>query len=307
MRQVLTSLLFAAALAVSAAERDRAPEIGAIKTSGTVLESPDGAVVAWTEASDPEGGAVSWRWELYADTPDFEKNLSSATAKAGIAGSIVSGQGTPSVVAKLPSAGAYRLCAFVSDAAGNASHASVSVRLPSGADDAALPAAEMPRAVYRDGSAASWFASGYMGNRDALSLDEMCHETPHDGATCLKVEYSAKDGWAGVYWQDPANDWGDLPGGANLSKATALEFYARGERGGEKATFFMGGITDKRFSDTCRAELKDAVLSREWTRCRIPLAGLDLKRVKSGFGFVLAADGAPVTFYLDDIQYIAER
>ena len=120
------------------------------------------------------------------------------------------------------------------------------------------------------------------------------------------ADYLDHIGWAGIFWQNPANDWGDKPGGVNLSKATTLVFRARGLRGGEKVTFFMGGLKDKAFNDTAEARLPDVILKKEWTRYRIPLDGLDLSCVKTGFGFTLGNDGDPFAFFLDDIQYVAD-
>ena len=59
--------------------------------------------------------------------------------------------------------------------------------------------------------------SGWMGNAKAMKLEESCTTRPHAGKTCLRLEYQAKDGWGGIVWQSPAGDWGDRPGGWNLS------------------------------------------------------------------------------------------
>ena len=145
-----------------------------------------------------------------------------------------------------------------------------------------------------------------MGNTRALKVNENCDENPYKGDTCIHIDYLDHIGWAGIFWQDPANDWGDKPGGRNLTGATTLVFRARGLDGGEVVTFFVGGITDKPYSDTARAELKDVRLKKEWTRYRIPLDGLDLSQIKTGFGFTLANDGEPFSFFLDDIKFIEE-
>ena len=145
-----------------------------------------------------------------------------------------------------------------------------------------------------------------MGNTRALKVDTNCTEDPFEGETCIRVDYLDHIGWAGIFWQDPANDWGDRPGGRNLSKAATLVFRARGRDGGEKVTFFIGGLKDKPYSDTASAKLENTVLKKEWTRYRIPLDGLDLSTIKTGFGFTLSNDGEPFSFYLDDIKYVAD-
>jgi hypothetical protein len=158
--------------------------------------------------------------------------------------------------------------------------------------------------VYADGTTARPYTpSGWMGNQSAITLDANCSENPHTGATCMKLEYRAPSQWAGVIWQNPPNDWGDKPGGDNLTGATALVFWARGANGGEKVKFVFGVIKPgKAYSDTASGEL-EVVLTKEWTRYSIDLTGKNLERIKTGFGWTLAGQGKPVTFYLDDIQY----
>ena len=52
--------------------------------------------------------------------------------------------------------------------------------------------------------------------------------------------------------------------------------------------------------------MKDIVLKPEWTRYRIPLDGLDMSRIKTGFGWIVGNPGRPITFYLDDIAFTAD-
>ena len=86
-----------------------------------------------------------------------------------------------------------------------------------------------------------------------------------------------------------------------------MEFYVRGASGNENVSFMLGVIEgDKLYRDTAKAELKDVRLTTEWQKMRIPLNGRDLSRIKTGFGWSLAGQGKPVTFYLDDIRYVAE-
>jgi hypothetical protein len=51
----------------------------------------------------------------------------------------------------------------------------------------------------------------------------------------------------GVVWQSPAGDWGEKPGGWNLTGAKRLVFKARGAKGGETLGFQFGLLgKDKR-------------------------------------------------------------
>jgi len=169
---------------------------------------------------------------------------------------------------------------------------------------ASLFAAELPVKVYSEnGDKLSWIPSGYMGDTGAVSMDPGCTDKPHAGNTCLKVGFNKNDGWAGVFWQDPANDWGDRDGGKNLTGAKKLTFWARGKNGGEKVKFGFGGLSkDKKFYDTAKGETS-VTLGKEWKQYSMDLSGKDLSRIKSGFMWVIAGQGSPVEFYLDEIVY----
>ena len=147
-----------------------------------------------------------------------------------------------------------------------------------------------------------------MGNADSVAMKLDCKDNPFNGASCIRAEYKSTSAWGGVLWQSPAEDWdGKLPGGANLSGATALEFRVRGAKGGEKVNFVFGVLDGAQpFRDTAKGELNDVILTKEWKKLTMPLRGLDLRRIKTGFGWSLAGQAAPVTFYLDDIRYIKE-
>lgn len=149
-----------------------------------------------------------------------------------------------------------------------------------------------------------YIASGWMGNAKGIKMDDGCTNNPHAGKTCLRVEYSEAGDWAGVVWQDPANDWGELPGGWNLTGAKKLKFWARGEKGGESVTFKFGILgADKKVSDTATGESDGAKLTKEWQEITIDLTDKDLTRIKTGFVWTLPGQGAPVVFYLDDIRF----
>jgi len=122
-----------------------------------------------------------------------------------------------------------------------------------------------------------YVASGWMGNTKGLKMDPGCTNNPHSGKTCLRFEYTEADDWAGIVWQDPANDWGDLPGGWNLTGAKKLKFWARGEKGGETVTFKFGLLmADQKYPDSASGEVNEVKLNKEWTEYTIDLAGKDL-------------------------------
>ncbi len=123
----------------------------------------------------------------------------------------------------------------------------------------------------------------------------------------MKAEYQAVTDWGGVVWQSPANDWeGKSPGGLDLTGATHLEFWARGADGGETVDFFFGVLAGNQpYRDSAKGELRKVQLTRPWQKLRMAIDGRDLSRIKTGFGWSLAAPGKPVTFYLDDIRYVS--
>jgi len=179
-----------------------------------------------------------------------------------------------------------------------------------------LRPAQMPFAVYTDGGAPGnhYVPSGYMGDYRAVTMNQYWTGHPHHGRTCIRVTYRGAVpggvGWAGVYWQSPANNWGTVPGlaGYDLSRAGRLTFWVRGTTGAERVQFLVGGITG-RYGDSLRPAVKTPVLrlSTAWQRVTITLTGRDLTHIIGGFGWVASAKNDPrgVIFYLDDIVYSA--
>ena len=130
--------------------------------------------------------------------------------------------------------------------------------------------------------------------------------------TCIQIKYSAERkqgaGWAGIYWQSPANNWGDKKGGFDLSAYSKLTFMARGEEGGETIDkFFIGGITGQtEEGDTDEASVSPVTLTKEWKTYEISLKGLDMSHIIGGFGFAANADSNPngLTMYVDEIKLV---
>lgn len=154
-----------------------------------------------------------------------------------------------------------------------------------------------------------YIPSGWMGDYGDIKLNDMWMENPYSGTTCIRIEHLSRRsqgaGWIGIYWQNPANNWGSKRAGFDLTGAGKLSFWARGERGGEIISEFkMGGITGE-FSDSAAAGIGPAVLTREWKKYEIDLSGLDLSHVIGGFCLSTSGDDNPdgVVIYLDDIKY----
>ena len=176
-----------------------------------------------------------------------------------------------------------------------------------GADGAPpAKAVTLPFTVFEEQGSTNnhYVASGWMGNTKGLKLDEGCAAQPHGGKTCLRLEYTEPAEWGGIVWLDPANDWGDQPGGWNLTGAKQLKFWARGEKGGETVDFKFGVLgADKKFPDSATGALNEVKLTKEWKEYTIDLTAKDLAHIKTGFVWTVAGQGVPVVFFLDDIRF----
>ncbi|MFC1623697.1 hypothetical protein ACFL28_00035 [Candidatus Omnitrophota bacterium] len=154
-----------------------------------------------------------------------------------------------------------------------------------------------------------YIASGYMGDSADVSVEMASFEEPHSGTTCIKTVYanaiSQGARWSGVYWQNPANNWGEREGGFDLTGASKLTFWVRGEKGGERIEEFkMGGLAGL-YPDSDIAGIGPVLLTSEWKQYEIDLRGKDLSYISGGFAWATNIDVNPdgVTFYLDDIRY----
>ena len=175
------------------------------------------------------------------------------------------------------------------------------------------PAEFKPFAVYKDKGYPNRFtSSGYMPNGECLYMNDAWTEKCSQGKSCIKVIYDidcSKKGrnWAGVYWLNPADNWGDRKGGYNLTGAQRLSFFARGEKGGERIEEFkIGGVgRGMDYPDSDSAFIGPVILTKEWKEYTIDLRGKDLSYISGGFAWVSNTDANPeaCVFYLDDIQY----
>ncbi|MBP9733148.1 MAG: hypothetical protein KBD07_02085 [Candidatus Omnitrophica bacterium] len=168
-----------------------------------------------------------------------------------------------------------------------------------------------PFPIYTDDSSPDnhYFPSGWMGDYADVSFESAYLQNPHSGSTSIRIAYSNKATqgarWTGIYWQNPANNWGNRPGGYDLTGATKLTFWARGDKGGERLEEFkMGGMTGE-YSDSDLAGIGPLVLTQEWKQYTIDLDGKDLSSITGGFAWAANIDNNPdgMTFYLDDIRY----
>ena len=170
-----------------------------------------------------------------------------------------------------------------------------------------------PFIVYQDKSSRNRFTpSGYMPTGECLTLDDSWQYDPKEGKTSIRVVYDVECSkqsrkWAGIYWQNPPDNWGDRKGGYNLTGAIRLVFWAKGEMGGERIEEFrVGGIgSNALYPDSDTAFIGPVILTTEWKKYTIDLRGKDLSYISGGFAWTANVDSNPhhCTFYLDDIRY----
>jgi hypothetical protein len=149
--------------------------------------------------------------------------------------------------------------------------------------------------------------SGWMGDYRDLSVDMNCQTNPHSGTSCIAFRYTARGSryanMAGVIWQSPANNGGDIDGGLNLTGARKVTFWARSDQEDSIVASFSFGGTLGLYPDTDKATIHDTLLTTNWARYEIDLAGCNLAYISSFFGWVASRfqnqDG--LNLYLDDI------
>ncbi|MBU1075704.1 MAG: hypothetical protein KKH98_00330, partial [Spirochaetes bacterium] len=148
-----------------------------------------------------------------------------------------------------------------------------------------------------------YILSGYMG--DVRDLKIMKIKEKQSGKRCMKVIYKPefnmqRSGWSGLYWQYPANNWGNSPkGGYDLSGANFLYFYARGTKGEEAIEFKIGGIQGS-YGDSDDITTGLILLTKKWTLYKIDLRERNLKNIIGGFGIIMASHYHPegLSFFL---------
>ena len=177
--------------------------------------------------------------------------------------------------------------------------------------------------IYQDANSLDnhYKPTGYMGDIGDIQINEAFEGNPHSGKTSIQVVYKAKGNgpnkceystpsckWAGVYWQEPPNNWGTnkaLQGkGFDLSDYSRLVFWARADKKSQ-IEFKVGGINNSYGDSLTSARSKTANLTQAWQKFEIDLEGDNLKRIIGGFAWAANQDNNPngVTFYLDDIRF----
>ena len=145
--------------------------------------------------------------------------------------------------------------------------------------------------------------SGYMGDIKNIIIKKNYKEPSRPDSLCTKISYSpGEEGWGGIYWQYPANNWCKQKG-IDLSKFgyTKATFWVKGEKGGEEVKFKVGHDC----GDSFISEEITQHLSTKWSKITIDLNEADLSNITGAFCWVVdsKANDGTVVFYLDDVQF----
>lgn len=152
--------------------------------------------------------------------------------------------------------------------------------------------------------------SGFMPNGKCITFNDAWQEDCHSGSSCIKIDYDvqcsrADQKWAGIYWLNPANNWGSRKGGYNLTGATYLTFWAKGAVGGEQIQEISVGGIEGKYPDSDKIIFGPIILSNQWKQYKVDLRGKDVSYISGGFSWATEEAVNPVdcTFYLDEIRY----
>ncbi len=286
---------------------NRCPVTESLTHAGPAEVDPGAVVRAKLSATDSEGDPLSVRWVLQADPLTAKVGGDAEEVPPTFSSAIVDSDARGAEVRMPAGGGGYRLFAYVSDGRGGAAVANIPlfvrgpVQLPAGNP------VKLPLVVYDEAGRVNppYVPSGWMGNMKALKFDEKCEARPRAGKTCIRIDYTAPGAWAAIAWQNPANDFGDKPGGWDLTGAKRLSVWLRGETGTETVTIEFGILgPDKKFPDTAKGKLADITLSSEWREYVLNVPAMaDMTRIKTGFVISFRGAGKPTTIYLDDCKF----
>ena len=288
---------------------NRCPTIESMNLIGNPSNKPGTNIQIALKTYDPENDPLQVHWEIFSDEEEYGTGGDPESAAVGIANLLMDSSDKGAVVRLPKEGGLYRVFATVRDNKGGAAVANIPFRVDAPSKTALGKPAKLPLVIFSEADVpGTYIPSGWMGDAKSIKLDPNNTEKPYSGQVCMRCEFSAANGWGGVAWQNPEQDWGDKKGGFNLTGAKQLTFYARGEQGGEEVSFGFGLIgPEKRYPDTAKRSTGKIRLSKDWQKFQINLKDLkaneNLERIKIGFVWTVASAGKPIVFYLDNIQW----
>ena len=268
--------------------RDRTPTIGGIQLSDLVVPS-SATFSASVSAEDPEGASLQYDWYLARDLFDATGSWTGCSSTVRCLET-----DAPFVQVRAPyESGPWRIFVVASDPSGKAAMASHPLYVE-GIDDGfdANPTFSVDD---------HFVPTGWMGDVGALALASCTSPDPDCGGRCHRLEWTAiGEGWFGVLWQHPPNNWGGSPGLAVAPGADRVRFKAWSDTG-MHVTFRVGGSSADGFERAISVNL-DAV-PREF---EIELAGVAYDDVATGFGIVATNQGGTRDVSVSEIEWIRD-
>ncbi len=246
------------------APAQRCPQMQPMKLDRDNVKGGE-TIHATLDVTDPDNHALTAKWVLTSDAAVYQTGGAFQEQPRDFPDAIISGDIHGAEIHMPNRAGPYWLYAYIYDGHGGGATAVASVHVNAAASSAA-GGVKFPMALYADGAEdAPYVGSGWMGDATSIAVDEKCATNPHGGTYCMKCQFKSANGFGGIAWQNPANNWGDQAGGLDLSGAKKLTFWARGDEGGEVVSFKLGILgADKKFPDSDHAELPDVSLTTDW-------------------------------------------
>lgn len=201
--------------------------------------------------------------------------------------------------------GAIKVYVNVKDAYGNLGIASSSILVND--KEASLkkykvPKVDLPFYVYNNDTDLPYFSSGYMGNYKDMVVDLNSKDDAHSGETSLRISYNTEGGWFGLAFMDPANDWGDILGGYDISGAKTFSFWAKSNFDVYARIGFGLIDGDKPFPDTAKKSV-EIQLTDQWKKFTIKTKKLDLSCIRTGLVLFSNGNGYPYKIYIDDVVF----
>ncbi len=166
-----------------------------------------------------------------------------------------------------------------------------------------VPKVSLPFYVYKDGENDPYAATAFMGNYKAMTVDTQHKSIVHSGHAALKISYKQEHDWYGLGVVDPANDWGEILGGYNVSGAKKFTFWAKASKKNVVATIGFGLIgKDKPFPDTAKKSV-EIKLTTKWKKYVISTKKLDLSCIRSGLTIFSSSFRSGQDIFIDDVVF----
>ncbi|GGD20094.1 hypothetical protein EYD46_06880 [Hyunsoonleella pacifica] len=166
-----------------------------------------------------------------------------------------------------------------------------------------VPKVKLPFYVYQDGEDMPYAPSAYMGNFKKMAVNTKDTTNVYYGSSSLKISYNHHYNWYGLGMVNPANDWGDILGGYDISGARTFSFWAKASKDKLTATIGFGLIgKDKTYPDTAKEAIK-IKLGTKWKKYTIKLKKQDLSCIRSGFTLFSQSYGSGHDIYIDEVVF----